>query len=249
MARAQESGPVQDVIYLHNGSVIRGKILQQTPGDSVTIQILPGRILTFSTREVEAITMEEDFEEKALIQYRRTRRPVVMKSTGLYHRFSVGLGLGQGRWGVQGNGSLGYHIGYIVKPRLRVGLASGFDFYNGGVITPVMAEAQADLVFKKVTPVARVQLGYGFGISSGWANEVFRGGPVGQVALGFRFRTRTRFEWMLTGGFKAQQTYQEFMDWPPGQITAGGIWVQPDPGLVTGTRRYQRTFIELGIGF
>lgn len=249
LAPAQSETPIQDVVYLHNGSMIRGQIVAQVPGESVSIQIAEGRVFTFLQEDIAVITREGAAFQEVRVQFRRALRPVVMRSEGFYQRFSVGLGLVQGRWGVEGNAALGYHAGYIFRPRLRAGLATGFDFYGGGVILPVMAEAQADLVFKPVTPIVRVQAGYGFGIAPGWANDVFRGGLVGQVALGFRFRTRSRAEYMLTCGYKAQHTYEEFQDFPPGWVTATGQWIQPDPVSVRGTRLYQRTFIELGIGF
>lgn len=239
----------EDVVYLHNGSMIRGIIIEQVPGESVSIQVAEGRVFTFASHEIEVITREPSFYVGINIRFGKAYRPIIMRDAGYYHRFTLGLGFTQGPWGPQGNAALGYHVGYIFRPRLRAGVSTGFDFYEGGAIWPVRAEVMADLAFKPITPVALARLGYGFGIAPGWRHDVFRGGLTGELGVGLRFRTRSRVTYMLTGGYKFQQTYQEFRDFRPGSFTTGGFWLEPEPVFIQGTRLYQRTYFEFGISF
>jgi hypothetical protein len=55
-APAQE--PLQDVVYLEDGSVIRGTIIEQTPGESLRIRTRDGSIFVYRMEEVERITRE-----------------------------------------------------------------------------------------------------------------------------------------------------------------------------------------------
>ncbi len=52
------SQQVQDVVYLKNGSVIRGMIIEQVPGKSLKVQTKDGNVFVYSMDEIERITKE-----------------------------------------------------------------------------------------------------------------------------------------------------------------------------------------------
>lgn len=56
---------LQDVVYLKNGSVIRGIIIEQVPSESIKIQIAGGSVLVLKTDEVSKITKEGITQESA----------------------------------------------------------------------------------------------------------------------------------------------------------------------------------------
>ena len=55
-AVAQE---MQDVVYLKNGSIIRGIVIEQVPGKSLKIRTKDGSVFVYTMEEVEKITKEE----------------------------------------------------------------------------------------------------------------------------------------------------------------------------------------------
>ncbi len=55
---------LQEVVYLKNGSVIRGVILEMTPDKTIKIQTTDGNIFVYQMAEVEKITKEKPFEKK-----------------------------------------------------------------------------------------------------------------------------------------------------------------------------------------
>ncbi|HLA68987.1 MAG TPA: hypothetical protein VJN65_04715 [Bacteroidota bacterium] len=55
-AVAQE---MQDVVYLKNGSIIRGLVIEQVPGKSLKIKTRDGSVFVYTMEEVEKITKEE----------------------------------------------------------------------------------------------------------------------------------------------------------------------------------------------
>ena len=48
----------QDVVYLKNGSIIRGMIIEQIPNKSIKIQTKDGNVFVFEMDEIEKITKE-----------------------------------------------------------------------------------------------------------------------------------------------------------------------------------------------
>lgn len=99
--------PMEDVVYLENGSVIRGTILEQTPGESLRIETRDGNIFVFDMEEVERITREAAVEIGG------------PKSSGT----ALTLALFPGIIGVQGVGQ--WYNGDILK---------GFLFFGAGIV-------------------------------------------------------------------------------------------------------------------
>jgi hypothetical protein len=48
----------EDVVYLHNGSIIRGTIVEQIPGERVSIRTSDGSVFVFPFEDVERIAKE-----------------------------------------------------------------------------------------------------------------------------------------------------------------------------------------------
>ena len=57
LASAQQQS-MQDVVYLKNGSIIKGLVLEQVPDKSIKIQTRDGSILVYDMKEVEKIKKE-----------------------------------------------------------------------------------------------------------------------------------------------------------------------------------------------
>ena len=55
---------LEDVIYLKNGSIYRGTIIEQVPGESYKIQITGGTVFFVTVPEVQKITKEAVKEEE-----------------------------------------------------------------------------------------------------------------------------------------------------------------------------------------
>lgn len=56
---------LQEVVYLKNGSVIRGTIVEQVPNQSLKIKTTDGNIFVFKIDEVEKITKEPVYQPKS----------------------------------------------------------------------------------------------------------------------------------------------------------------------------------------
>jgi len=87
---ASGQGPLQDVVYLDNGSVIRGTIIEQIPGESLRIQTRDGSVFFYRLEDVARITREAAIEAPA------------RKNPGTALILAVGPGIfsvhGMGQW-------------------------------------------------------------------------------------------------------------------------------------------------------
>jgi hypothetical protein len=237
------------VLYLHNGSVIRGQIQAQRVGEWVRIELLGGDELTIAQAEIEQIRREISLFRKVKLRLRKELLPIQLQHNGLFQHFSFGMGAYQGLNGELLSPSIGYRLGYQFHPRLRVGVGIGLDKYVGGNIAPFMLHLSGDLLRRKsITPCYVLEGGYGIAAGRTWRFDVLEGGPMAHAGVGIHFFTRSRYHWMLTLGYKFQETYEEFVEWPEGRILNNGQWFQPDPVNVRGTRLNQRVLLQLSLG-
>ena len=110
---------VVDVVYLKNGSVIRGPIVEQVPGESLKVQTANGSIFVYTLDEVEKMTKEEVEEEE------------VSRPTGSKESPVVALGLSLGVPIVSVNSGL--FSGSFHPALLILTLDGSGQFYNGEV--------------------------------------------------------------------------------------------------------------------
>ncbi|GAB4424197.1 MAG: hypothetical protein OHK0039_41200 [Bacteroidia bacterium] len=243
-----QTDAAEDVLYLHDGSVIRGEIVEQRVGEWVRIRIADGTVFTFRTSQIRVITREA-LQYKIRLTYDKAYLPIRYRRPGPYLILTTGMGFNERSTGTGATSTLHLRGGYYFHRRLQLGVGSGLDPYERGLVIPFYAEAMADLWQRKRTPHAFVQAGYGWGAVGDWQTQVFRGGIMLHSGLGVRIHTHSHHQVLFTLSYKMQQTYEEFEFWPPGRITPGGGWLQPDPVQVRGHRYYQHIFGQFSIAF
>jgi len=209
----------EDVVYLNDGSIIRGEITERVIGDQLKIEILGGSVFVFQESEIEKITREP----KKMLQYGgalpsqtssqpyfsyearravRKAKPITGRSRGIYNIFSFGFQPGRDAWGIVVPWpTLNYRTGYSLSPKLNIGLGIGLDPYAAGGTFPLYADLHGDLgVPKQVMPHYFVQAGYGFAGWTNWRFRNFEGGPMAHIGGGWKLNTRRNSEWIFTLG-------------------------------------------------
>lgn len=162
----------QDVVYLKNGSVVKGLLMEQIPNEQVKIMTPDGNIFVFKYAEIEKMTKEA--EEINLEQYGG--------------HFSYGVAIG-------GGGIIGVPLRYYVNS--KIGLEAGAYFRpqislvdeeintNGGLMIaggPIIYLGQSYNSFKEkiISNGISIKGGYSFtGIKQSmfavnWARESFK---------------------------------------------------------------------------
>lgn len=198
----------QNVLYLKNGGVLRGVVLESTDTTKVKIEILGGSIFVVNKADIErqAIEKAPSLKSKGVIS---------SQADGFYQEMSLGLPLGynQYNWFTSGI-TLNYLLGYQYKRNLKFGLGTGIDHYKvSSTMFPLFLRVTGDLTDKGVTPNYIADIGYAANISTGAEGTQHRGGLLLFLGAGLKFNTRRALYYKLSAGYKTQFSSSHYDQW------------------------------------
>ena len=151
---------MQEVVYLKNGSVIRGVIIEQVPGKSLKIQTNDGNIFAYEMAEVEKISKEQATTET------KNKQSSNLSNNGAkrgYRGFvEMGYTIGKNRWSGTNRFELVTSRGYQFNPYFYVGLGTGVHYYHQAdlIEIPIFADLRADFLNYGITPFVDFKIGY-----------------------------------------------------------------------------------------
>lgn len=155
-----------DIITLNDGRVIRGHIVSQVDGQSITVEGKDGMSITYATAIVKSIRHEEDHDQAAGNQQCRGFR--AMADAGVAYAFSDS----RGTWNFSASATAGYQlnrmlfVGGGVQPiYVHHSRISHFtDGYKpkGVFLMPVYAMARVEKRYEQVTPFVELKVGDNF---------------------------------------------------------------------------------------
>ena len=128
---SQRYADYQDVVYLKNGSIIRGIIIEQVPLKSIKIETIGGNVFAYYLDEIEKITKEPRFAQEVIKNQEK-----LSTSTGLKKGYRGIVELSPVLpWGVR----LDVINGYQFNPYLSVGAGVGLHFdFESGLLLPLL---------------------------------------------------------------------------------------------------------------
>jgi hypothetical protein len=215
MAIAQNN--FQDVIYLKNGSVIRGIIIEQVPNTSVKILTADKNVFTFSINEIEKFTKEE-----AVHTSQESQNTIRQKGFENYTEFSILEGMGElyslAYYGSSFSNdvtvySLSTINGWRICPYVFVGIGIGIEKYTSDYpikyTLPIYLDTKYFILNKKVTPFLYADMGYAWGWTYGSQKNDWAGIMLG-AGGGVSYRFTRSSSLCLSVGYRLQQIKQEW---------------------------------------
>ena len=178
----------EDVIYLKNGSVIRGIIMEQVPNESMEIHTSDGSVFICEIADILKIAKEEVFSRRHAKSFNKPKGYF-----GLVEMTAPTVVAGA---------DFGFTMvnGYRVVPQFAVGVGVGLKacFYDGGLFMPVYLHLRSDFLNRPVSPYFALDLGYNVPVY--WYDYY---GPVIAPSLGVsynvgKFRMTTGLELMIS---------------------------------------------------
>lgn len=153
-----QQAQMQEVVYLKNGSVIRGTIIEQVPNQSIKIQTIDGSIFIYNFDEVEKLTKEMPHKNQA-----NTNLSNKYDITGYRGFVDLGYTFGFGNWGenrVEINTSHGYQFNQYIY----VGGGTGVHYYTSSrsVGIPLFVDFKGNFLTGAIVPYAGARIGYSF---------------------------------------------------------------------------------------
>ncbi len=171
-----------DVVYLNNGSIVRGIIIEQVPNESIKLQTKDGSIFVFEMKDIQKFTKELKADQQQSAPGRgggsgsagEEREGYVF---GFDMSFGVGVGQAEVEYGAnvyQAEYSEEYvrlsftNGAWVADGIVLVGLGTGFEYYIDSRLglLPVYADVRIVPLKGSVSPVIVLQPGYSFGVFS-----------------------------------------------------------------------------------
>jgi hypothetical protein len=159
----------KDVIYLKNGSVVKGRIVGFDSLDRLKIQTYNSYSMVFSRREIKKFIIKGN--EDSASSYKVTPN-FSQKSKGYINVTQLGFSFGRdaprrfSESETYTNFSFETFNGYKVNPHLAFGATTGFDMYSDGPLLPIGGGVRGNLLNGRVTPTAFASAGHAFEIST-----------------------------------------------------------------------------------
>lgn len=154
----------QEIVYLKNGSVIKGVIIEQIPNESLKIQTADGSIFSYQMTEVEKITKEVATRQTAASPFKTSSAVYYEKQHEIGYRGFVDFGytIGTGDHGTD-NLQLTTSHGYQFNPYLFLGFGTGVHYYLEGAdaaIIPVFTDIRGNFMTGTIVPFIGFKFGY-----------------------------------------------------------------------------------------
>ena len=197
----------QEVVYLKNGSVIRGFVVELQPGASLKIQTVDGNLFVFQMSEVEKFTRELPMQNtvgNSLYGIENVIDPIV-KPESVKTRGYKGF--------VDGGFTAGYDFvwevantshGYQFNPYFFVGGGLGWHcfFIDGSVNVPIFANVRANFLNKKCSPFVDYKIGASLGDLLGFYTSLIAGCKIKRfnIGMGFTLGTAEMYDYSSSYG-------------------------------------------------
>ncbi len=265
---AQEG--MEDVVYLKNGNVYRGIIIEQIPGESIKIKTVGGNIFSVAIADLQKITKEDKIEiprpprpnyvnqnhgykhlkdDSTRQKFPRKKRGYFFQSQLLIEAVQGGVRIVNG-YRFNRFAQLGVGIGadFVIASPSEIFRNMGGDGFRGNYL-PLYLYFSGDILRTRVTPFYAFEGGYawrfggGFPFGGGFDVADIRGGVMGGAGLGVRFNTKRKvnFSLLMNMNFKNVRYNDSYITYD----------VNGNP--ITVDRRVRQTLVfpglRFGIGF
>ena len=220
MAAYSQKG--SDIVYLKNGSRIKGTIIEQVPNVSLKIQS-GENVFVYAMDDVEKIVKEQLQKENSLSE------PVALKTNypnkGYRGFGEVNIGSGKDGADVQFT-YVGFLTsqGYQMNSKLFVGGGTGFCFYDSDddalILLPLFANIRLDMVENGISPFLDMRLGYSVGDNEGVFFAPSFGVrfskfqiSAGYLLQGYYYETKTNYNTVNEVGYVKSFFARIAIDW------------------------------------
>lgn len=166
----------QEVVYLKNGSIIRGMIIEQIPNESLKIKTADGNVFVFKMDEIEKMTKEAPIQTQNQSQaygyatdYRTDAKSAKFRKRGYRAFVETGGAVGIGEYG-DGVFSVSTSHGFQFNPYFYVGGGLALEYHGmwEEVFVPVFANARVNFLKTRVTPFFDMKMGVSLSSSPGF---------------------------------------------------------------------------------
>jgi hypothetical protein len=225
----------EDVVYLKNGSVIHGMIIEQVPNESIKIKTADRNIFIFKMEEIEKITKElestfikdnpsvdvqvpllnasEKKTNKKIKGFTNITETILAisfnKTESVNERYGDGNNYSYySRFDVMNNHpSLGIQTvnGYQFNHWLMIGAGIGIQNYRNLPLFPLFLHIRSDIIDRKVSPFISAEIGESFTFIFGEHTWDDKGGLLGTFSAGVKYSVIPKMALNFSLGIRYQE--------------------------------------------
>ena len=194
----------EDVVYLSNGSILRGKITEKVSGNHVTIEMVGRNIMVIPDSEIKMVLTDQFVPAK---NRENNASPVEMAASVSFFG------------GSKNSAGCSFITSYRFPFRLSAGVGIGNEWFDRQQI-PFIADVKYSFLKGSWSPYVYAQTGYAIPLSkkeeeNNWYNTEYYGGVLAGAGAGMRFDFSGRNALIFSVGYRYQKTKT---------ITDNGYW-------------------------
>jgi hypothetical protein len=193
----------EDVVYLNNGSIFRGKIIENERGVRTSIEILGHNLIVIPDSAIKMILMDQKVQAK---ERENSGSPVEMNANVNFYGGSEN----------SNSGGLTFVTSYKFPFRLSVGVGIGMEWFEHQQI-PFFAETKYYFLKGAWSPFVYAQGGYAVPMSKksdDYFSGEYYGGWLAGTGGGMRFNFTKRNALVFSFGYRYQKTKTIFGSYP-----------------------------------
>lgn len=182
----------EDALYLNNGSILKGKIIESVTGVQATIEIVGHNIIVVPDSLIKMILMDQVIPAK---ERENNASPVEMAASVSFYG------------GSENSGGFTFITSYRFPFRMSVGGGIGIEWFDHQQI-PFMADIKYYFLKGLWSPYVYAQVGYAVPLSQKSDNEwtEYHGGTLAGTGAGMRFNFSKRNALIFNVGYRYQKT-------------------------------------------
>jgi hypothetical protein len=243
-AQAQKKNErTEDVLYLKNGSVLRGKIVESSNDSIIRIETIGRNIFAHRLDEIDKVLREEKTKTDEYYQYnisarnQRDRYDMSLVKGTFYHHTNMKMSAGFNQSQPVGVIGVSHSSGYYLKSWFGLGLGLGIERNSQHTIMPTTLNIRGFINNTPNTLYYTVDVGYNVAFINQETNNDWQwrtmtdaqGGIYVHPAIGFRFYSATRAHFTLDFGYVFQQVNYSYRDnWNDSvEYTERNTWLRP----------------------
>jgi hypothetical protein len=202
----------QDVVYLKNGGIMRGSIIEFIPEKYLKIETIGGNVFVYQVGEIEKCVKEpinESTYNNPDVNYKSGMTMHTDSSSithGYYGVFEFATGVSAGYMNGALRTKINFINGYRVCPWFATGLGFGFRFYPGNeVFMPFFVDLRTNFMNKRTSPYFSLGTGYSLCLSN-----VNNGGFMLTPTVGVSVKLKKRMAINLGLNYELQRTKVDY---------------------------------------
>jgi hypothetical protein len=182
----------EDVLYLANGCILKGKVIENISGDKTTIKIVGNNIIVVPDSLIKMLLLNQAIPVK---EHANIASPVEMTSNVNFYG------------GSQNSGGFTFITSYRFPFRLSAGAGMGIEWFDHQQI-PFIADIKYCFLKGWWSPYIYTQCGYAVPLSQEGEDEWTEnhGGALAGTGVGMRFNFSRRNAVVFSFGYRYQKT-------------------------------------------